>query len=293
MAKDSFKRMMSITTALFLLLLPSSMASQSGQSQNLLMAWLLNDCEVGMGGVLEAQIAQAGAQLVPGLVQAAQNGPDASTLATVAAGAGQEFDQIQAYLASDGLNSGLPSDALQAVQNESRDEFIADALSDFIYSYQARALVGLGIIGGQTALQVLQSFANNTGSRLQPIAQNALANFAGSTTMAANITAKTGPSDARVWTVTFTNNGPGTAMNVQVNSLKLTQTFGTACTPVVTVPGAFPLSVGSIVPAGTDSTEITINFTGCALNARFKANISFSANSGAVTGTVVRSNQYQ
>jgi hypothetical protein len=111
--------------------------------------------------------------------------------------------------------------------------------------------------------------------------------------MAGNITAKAGPSNARVWTVTFINNGPGVAVGVQVNSLELTQTFGAACSPIVTTPAAFPLAVGSIAPSGTGSTAITINFTGCPANARFTANISFSANSETVTGTVIRYNQFE
>jgi hypothetical protein len=207
---------------------------------------------------------------------------------------GQQYDDIAASLATgDGPALGLTSGDVQALQNVTRDNFIAEQVSNAVFNYQSRALAGLGIIGGPTALEVLQSFANNSGSPLQSVAQNILANLAGPTTMSGNITSKAGPSNARIWTLTLTNNGPGAAMGVQVNSVNLTQTFGAACTPVIASPGSFPLAVGSIAPAGSDSAAFTINFTGCPANPRFTANISFSANSGTVTGTVIRYNQFE
>jgi hypothetical protein len=269
-------------------------SAQQVQNADLLSAWLFRDCAVDDDGPLKEALAQAGTQLVPAFVQAAQNGPGSSLVTELQAKAGQQYDDIAAFLAGGGgPGLGLSADDIQALQNVTRGDFISEQANNAVFSYQSRALEGLGIVGGQTALQVLQSFANNSGSPLQSVAQQALANFAGATTMAGNITSKAGPSNARVWTVTFTNNGPGAAMGVQINSVNLTQTFGAACTPVVTTPAAFPLSVGSIAPAGSDPAAITINFTGCPANARFTANISFSANSGAVTGTVIRYNQYQ
>ncbi|MGH9720500.1 MAG: beta strand repeat-containing protein, partial [Bryobacteraceae bacterium] len=113
----------------------------------------------------------------------------------------------------------------------------------------------------------------------------------GNPALSGNITAKSGPSNARVWTVRIDNAGPGTAVNAQINGLTLTQTFGVACTPVVSAP--FPLALGSINPAAFATGNITIDFTGCAVNARFTATVPFSSNSGAVTGTIIRYNQFQ
>jgi hypothetical protein len=282
--------------ALIVAMLSSSGGTSAQQFQNadLFSAWIFRTCAVHDDGKLEAALAQTGTQLVPAFVQAAQNGPDSSRLTQLHAKAAQQYDDIAAFLAGgDGPSLGLSSGVIQALQNVTRDDFIVEEVGNAVFNYQARALEGLGIVGGPVALQVLQSFANNTGSPLQPVAQQALANFAGPTTMAANITSKSGPSSARLWTVTFMNNGPAAAMGVQVNSVNLTQTFGAACKPLVTTPAAFPLSVGSIAPAGSGSTAITINFTGCPANARFTANISFSANSGTVTGTVIRYNQFE
>lgn len=294
MLTKCFRLMPSLFGFLFFLGLTGLSRAQQQPSADLLSTWLGVDCETGQEGVLEAQLAIAGAQLLPGLVQAAQNGPNSASLSQIQTNAGQTYDAVISYFT--GLSAADQvtfKNQIQSFESTTRDEFVADQLSNAVFNYQSKALVGLGIIGGPTALQVLQSFANDIGSPLQPIAQQALANFAGPTTMAGNITSKAGPLNARVWTLALTNNGPAAAMGVQVNSVNLTQTFGAACTPVIASPGSFPLAVGSIAPTGSDSAAITINFTGCPASARFTANISFSANSGAVLGTVIRYNQFE
>jgi hypothetical protein len=260
---------------------------------NVAILWLTRFCDTGDNGGAEAALAQAGESAAPILIQAAQVGPSADYVAGLIQQYGNEYDITTAFILTYGPEIGMSTSDVEAETAITRDQYISDQVSRAVFSYQVKALVGLGIIGGQAALQVLQSIANNNSSPLQPIAQQVLSKFAAPTTMAANITAKTGPSNARVWTLTFTNNGPGTAMNVQVNSLNLTQTFGAACTPAVTFPETFPFPVGNIIPASTGSTSITIDFTGCPANARFTANISFSANSGIVTGTVIRYNQFE
>ena len=112
------------------------------------------------------------------------------------------------------------------------------------------------------------------------------------TSMAGNIIAKAGPSNARVWTLSLLDNGPGAANAVLINSFTLTQTFGAACTPVLTGV-AFPLLVGNVGPSQTGTTAVSIDFTGCAASARFTAKFSFSANNNAVSGYVIRYNQTQ
>ena len=111
------------------------------------------------------------------------------------------------------------------------------------------------------------------------------------TTIAGNITAKAGPPNARVWTLSILNNGPGSAIGVKITTFTLTQTAGAACTPMVNT--SFPLTVSNLGPAQTRAVSITVNFTGCTAAARFTATFTYSANSGAVTGSVVRTNQFQ
>jgi hypothetical protein len=109
--------------------------------------------------------------------------------------------------------------------------------------------------------------------------------------LSGTIVTKAGPTNARVWTVSLTNSGEGTANGTQLDSITLTQTGGAACTPVVNT--AFPVSLGTVAPMTTVSTNVTIDFTGCVATARFTVNIPFSANAGAVTGSIVRANQFR
>jgi CSLREA domain-containing protein len=120
------------------------------------------------------------------------------------------------------------------------------------------------------------------------------ANFAVlSATMAGNIIAKTGPVNARVWTLSLLDNGPGAATSVSIPNFTLTQTFGAACKPILKNAAPFPLLLSNLGPAQTGTTTVTLDFTGCAASARFTAKFTYSANSGAVSGFVTRTNQYQ
>ena len=122
--------------------------------------------------------------------------------------------------------------------------------------------------------------------------QTIMANFvnAGVPSLGSSISAKAGPSNARVWTIAFNNGGSGTALSTSLNSFHLAQTFGAACTPVVST--AVPLSVGNIAAGTSGTAVVTINFTGCAASARFTASYSYSAaNETTITKTFL--NQFQ
>jgi CSLREA domain-containing protein len=111
------------------------------------------------------------------------------------------------------------------------------------------------------------------------------------TTIAGNIVAKSGPANARVWTLSLYDNGPAGAGNAVIPSFTLTQTAGAACTPVVNT--AFPLAVGTINAGITGTANVLIDFSSCAAANRFTATFTYSANNGTVAGSVVRTNQFQ
>ncbi len=109
--------------------------------------------------------------------------------------------------------------------------------------------------------------------------------------LSALISGKTGIQSARQWTVTLTSTC--FADEAQIDGLTLTQTFGAACTPIITSPLKFPLKVGDIEAHGEASGVVTINFSGCANNARFSAKVTYSANDGTVHGSKTLNNQYR
>ncbi len=111
------------------------------------------------------------------------------------------------------------------------------------------------------------------------------------TTMAGNIIAKSGPTNARVWTLSLYDNGPAGAAGTSVPTFTLVQTGGAACTPVRN--SALPLQFGTVSAGQMGTANVTIDFTGCAANSRFTATFTYSANYGTVSGSVVRTNQFQ
>jgi hypothetical protein len=105
------------------------------------------------------------------------------------------------------------------------------------------------------------------------------------------ITNKAGAANTRAWTVTVANGGPGAAYNARLDALTLTQTAGAACTPVVA--GGFPVAAGNVAPSSSGPATVTIDFTGCTADVQFRADLGFSANAGADTGSRTLYHQFQ
>jgi hypothetical protein len=103
-----------------------------------------------------------------------------------------------------------------------------------------------------------------------------------------NIISKTGPANARVWTLQMTNQGNASVTPV-IDSFTLTQTFGAACTPVVST--ALPETTDEISYRESANGSVTLDFTGCASNSRFTAKFKFHTAYGS--GSVTRYNQFE
>jgi uncharacterized repeat protein (TIGR02543 family) len=93
-----------------------------------------------------------------------------------------------------------------------------------------------------------------------------------------SLTGKSGPTNARVWSFSFTNSGQAEGNGVTVTSFKLTQTAGTACSPTISTP--IPEVVGNVAPGATITGNVVINFTGCSSSARFSLAVGHSVTGG-------------
>lgn len=107
------------------------------------------------------------------------------------------------------------------------------------------------------------------------------------------VSSRSGPSNNRTWDLTLTNNGSGPADATTINSITLTQKFGAACTPVPKSMPMFPAPVGVIAPGSSGSLPVAWDFSSCPSNARFTLSFTFSANSGADSGTATLNNLFQ
>jgi hypothetical protein len=115
--------------------------------------------------------------------------------------------------------------------------------------------------------------------------------ISGTTSLFGNITGKSGASDARIWSIQVSNNGPAAALGAEVSGITFTQVGGAACNPAVT--STLPIAVGNLAPAASATVTATIDFGSCAANARFTVNVALSANLGSSGGSIVRLNQFQ
>ncbi len=107
------------------------------------------------------------------------------------------------------------------------------------------------------------------------------------------ISKKTGTQVARHWTLRVNNQSFCSAIEAQIDSVTLTQTYGTPCTPVITSPKSFPIKLGDIGAKGSAESEIVINFTGCPSNARFTVKIAYSFDRGTVKKVTTLNNQFR
>jgi len=107
------------------------------------------------------------------------------------------------------------------------------------------------------------------------------------------LTAQTGPSSARVFTIVATNPSSGIAYNTQLTSFTVFQDIGQhdggryfdkgsdkgnhSCAPQVLSPSTFPASLGDIPAGGSATITVTVNFGTCPKNAQFDLSAPWSS----------------
>jgi len=145
------------------------------QQQSAVQNWLMASCQVGEGNQVQTILAQLGAQAVPELISAAQNGPDPATITQRQTSVSAAYDVVQQALTAEGPDGLDPSDIALA-QAQSREVFVAQDIDAFVLNYRIRGLQGLGIVGGSDAIQVLRQLANDSSSPdIQVVANEVLA----------------------------------------------------------------------------------------------------------------------
>jgi endo-1,4-beta-xylanase len=101
---------------------------------------------------------------------------------------------------------------------------------------------------------------------------------------------KSGPQQARVWTLSATNPSPETAGATQITGFFLIQVSGRPCEPVVTPPSGYPVVLGDIAATSSASAAFTIDFGHCSPNAQFTLRMPWSS-ARYETGTFVLERQ--
>lgn len=87
----------------------------------------------------------------------------------------------------------------------------------------------------------------------------------------------TGDHDLFTFTITATNGDIGPAYNTLITAFELEQIQGRSCTPVVTPPSAFPVSLGDIDVSSSTTAAFTVNLKGCPHDAQFVLKMPWSS----------------
>ena len=103
------------------------------------------------------------------------------------------------------------------------------------------------------------------------------------------LTSRTGPREARVWTITVTNPSQGIAYDTQITGLALKQTRGRRCQPQVST--AVPLALGDLAAGAKASAAFTIDFSHCEWNAQFRLEAPWSS-ATYETGTLIAEDEH-
>ncbi len=193
------------TITLACVLLLSLNAVGQTTPQELVNAWLGASCGNNDLSPLASQLQANGDAVLPLLIAAATQGPDAEYVTQVSTAAGASYDLLQSQLAT-GPIRGLTNTQSNWLSAITKDEIVSDQVNAAVLAYESRAVGGLAVVGGDQAIKILQQFANDPSSPLQSAAQAALASIGivlDTTPPAINITT---PSSGAIYTANQTLN---------------------------------------------------------------------------------------
>jgi len=133
----------------------------SAEDAKLVQTWLLTDCGLGESGGLQDKLRERAMVLRAALVDAAEKGPDAETLARVEREAGRRYEQRIAALAQQ--EAAITSDAtvLEAAKKQTREEFAAREKENLSVRYKAQGVAGLALIGASDDLKRIAADKNS------------------------------------------------------------------------------------------------------------------------------------
>jgi rhamnogalacturonan endolyase len=99
--------------------------------------------------------------------------------------------------------------------------------------------------------------------------------------------AKSGPTNARAWSISVSNGGTAPAYGITIDAVDVLPTHGSRCRPAVVGPRAFPIMLGTIAPGGSATGVVTLDFSRCPAGERFSLRVPLSSMGAALRTTTV------
>ena len=118
--------------------------------------------------------------------------------------------------------------------------------------------------------------AQGTLSLTAPVVLTAKFNPISSPSPSWTLSSKAGPLPARMWNFTVTNTGIAGIYDLELFQFTLTQTSGSACTPIV--KSKLPLYVGNLAPGASVQMMVLLDMSSCSATPAFQVFGLFYAN---------------
>jgi hypothetical protein len=151
-----------------------ALAALPADSRAALQTWLERDCTVGTSAAETARLRTLPPDAAAALLEAHRLGPPPELERTYRAAFEAAFAARNDALAREGVKLFGAQDAA-ALSSVDRTAYVNRRLAQARLNYRTNAVAGLGIIGAQEALPLLQKIAADPSDPLQAAARQALA----------------------------------------------------------------------------------------------------------------------
>lgn len=148
------------------------LAKLDAKTRGLVVNWLEKDCEAAEKRILIDQLTALGVRLEPVFREAYRLGPPPERVQQDRAVARAAFEQRQAWLREYGEQ--MMGDEARALLATTPETYADRQLANAAVGWRERALMGLGLVGGDTALADLQRIAADPKAPLAAAAKRGI-----------------------------------------------------------------------------------------------------------------------
>jgi hypothetical protein len=149
------------------------LAKLDGKARALVVNWLEKDCEAAEKRRLIDQLTATGIRLEPAFWEAYRLGPPPERVRQDRAAAKAAFEQRQAWLRENGEQ--MMGDEARTLLETTPDAYADRQLENVTVGWRERALMGLGLVGGEKVLDELRRMAADPRQPLAAAAKRGLA----------------------------------------------------------------------------------------------------------------------
>ncbi len=152
--------------------------AQQVELRSRVIHWLETTCGLQSESAQPSSVQALGQRAVPLFVDAFDAGPDVRTLEQIRDAAARRHGRIQSLL-DNGMSFGLTQEDLAALQLTQRNDYVSQAVGDFVFAYEDAALRAVRVLDGTDSRQFLQRVADDDTSSHADTARRLLRGLGG------------------------------------------------------------------------------------------------------------------